>query len=51
MQTIHNIGLDIAKSVFQVTDLMHRAKWSSAAIEAALRPGVLSESVAMPGWQ
>jgi hypothetical protein len=31
MQTITTIGLDIAKSVFQVTELMSLARWSSAA--------------------
>ena len=30
MQTITTIGLDIAKSVFQVTALITMAKWSSA---------------------
>jgi hypothetical protein len=31
MRTITTIGLDIAKSVFQRTELMPPAKWSSAA--------------------
>ena len=31
MQTTTTIGLDIAKSVFQVTELMLPARWSSAA--------------------
>ena len=30
MQTITTIGLDIAKSVFQVHALMRKGKWSSA---------------------
>jgi hypothetical protein len=31
MQTITTIGLDIAKSVFQVTELRPVARWSSGA--------------------
>ena len=31
MQTVTTIGLDIAKSVFQVPALMLPARWSSAA--------------------
>jgi hypothetical protein len=31
MQTVTTIGFDIAKSVFQVQELMPPARWSSAA--------------------
>jgi len=51
MQAITTIGLDIAKSVFQVhgTDaegnvLIRRQ------LEAPLRPDVLPEAAAVPGW-
>jgi hypothetical protein len=39
-QTITTIGLDIAKSS-RFTELMPLVRWSSAAVEASLRPGVL----------
>ena len=37
MQTITTIGLDIAKSVFQVTGLMLRASGGPPAVEASIR--------------
>ena len=48
MQTITTIGLDIAKSVFQVMGLMPAAKWSFPPVEAPPRPGVLPEAAGMP---
>src|SRR6476619_2663680 len=51
MQMITTIGLDIAKSVFQVHgvdaagDVVIRRQ-----LEEALRPGILPEAVTMPGW-
>ena len=51
MQTITTIGLDIAKSVFQVHGVDDsRPGSNSPPVEAALRPGVLSEAATMPGW-
>ena len=41
MQTITTIGLDIAKSVFQVHGVDNDGKVVSAVAEASLRPGVL----------
>jgi len=50
MQTITTIGLDIAKSVFQVHGVDAGGPGDcSPAIEAAFCPGVLSEAVAMSG--
>ena len=51
MQTITTIGLDIAKSVFQV----HGVDAGGQVVirrpfEASHRSGVLSEAAAMPGW-
>ena len=51
MQAITTIGLDIAKSVFQIHGIDAEGKVvipSSA--EAPLRPGVLPEAAAMPRW-
>ena len=51
MKAITTIGLDIAKSVFQVHgidvegNLIIRRQ-----VEAALRPDVLAEAAIMPGW-
>jgi transposase len=49
MQTITTIGLDIAKSVFQVHGVDGRPRDRSPAIEASLCPDVLPEAVAMSG--
>jgi hypothetical protein len=49
MQAVTTIGLDIAKSVFQV----HRRGRQGdhpPPTEAPLRPGVLREAAAVPGW-
>jgi hypothetical protein len=44
MQTITTIGLDIAKSVFQVHGCC-RPGGDPPAIEASLRPGVFPEAI------
>ena len=49
MQTITTIGLDIAKSVFQVHGVDRWRGDCSPAIEASLCPDVLPEAVAMSG--
>ena len=50
MQTVTTIGLDIAKSVFQVHGVDAEGQsHHPASVEAALRFGVLSEATAVPG--
>ena len=51
MQTVTTIGLDIAKSVFQVHGIDAEGKvLIRRQAEAPLRPGVLREAAAVPGW-
>ena len=51
MQAVTTIGLDIAKSVFQVhgvdaeSNVLH-----PPSAEAPLHPGILPEAAAMPSW-
>ena len=44
MQVVRTVGLDIAKSIFQVHGVDGLAKWSSASVKA-----VLSEVASVPG--
>lgn len=48
MQTITTIGFDIAKSVFQIHGV--DAGGQVVIRQAAVRFGVFSEAVTMPGW-
>ena len=48
MQTIKTIGLDIAKSVFQVHGLICRQGGHPPSVEAPLRPIIFPEVTAMP---
>ena len=49
MQTVTTIGLDIAKSVFEVHGVdAAGASGRPPSVEASLRPGVLPEVAAMP---
>jgi hypothetical protein len=51
MQTVTTIGLDIAKSVFQLHGVDAAGKVViPPSVEASRRPGVLREVVTMPGW-
>ena len=51
MQTVTTIGLDIAKSVFQVHGVDAEGKvLIRRQLEAPLRPGVLSEAFPVPRW-
>jgi hypothetical protein len=51
MQAVTTIGLDIAKSVFQVHGVdAGRQGAHLPSAEAALRPGVLPEAATVPGW-
>ena len=51
MQTITTIGLDIAKSVFQVHGVDAAGQVViRPPVEAAVCAGVLSEAAIMPGW-
>ena len=51
MQTITTIGLDIAKSVFQVHGVDAAGQGGHPPpVEAAVCAGVLSEAASMPGW-
>ena len=49
MQTVTTIGLDIAKSVFQVHGVDAADQVVTAAVKASHRSGVLREAAAMPG--
>lgn len=49
MQSISTIGLDIAKSVFQVHGVDATGQVSYASVEAPVRPGVFPEAAALPG--
>ena len=49
MQVVRTVGLDIAKSIFQVHGVDGLAKWSSGSVKAALCSGVLSEVASVPG--
>ena len=49
MQTITTIGLDIAKSVFQVHGVDAGGQVVIRSTEAAVGPGVLPEAAALPG--
>ena len=51
MHTVTTIGLDIAKSVFQVhgTDAAGQVVIRRQ-LKRRVRSGVLSEAAAMPGW-
>ena len=48
MQAVTTLGLDIAKSVFQVHGIDTEGKVIIR--QAPLRPGVFSEVAAMPSW-
>jgi hypothetical protein len=51
MRTVTTIGLDIAKSVFQVHGIDAEGKVTHPpSAEAPLCPGVLREAAAVPGW-
>ena len=51
MQAITTIGLDIAKSVFQVHGIdVEGNVIIRRQVEAALRPDVLPKAAIMPGW-
>jgi hypothetical protein len=51
MQAVTTIGLDIAKSVFQVHGIDAEGKVIICRqTEAPLHPDVLSEAAAVPGW-
>ena len=50
MQTVTTIGLDIAKSVFQVHGIDAEGNDISPSAEAPLCPSVLREAAAVPGW-
>jgi hypothetical protein len=51
MQTVSTIGLDIAKSVFQVHGVDAGGQVViRRPVEASLRPGILPKIVAMPDW-
>ena len=51
MQTVTTIGLDIAKSVFQVHGIDAAGQGGHPPpAEAPLRPGVLPEAGALPSW-
>ena len=51
MQAITTIGLDIAKSVFQVHGVDAEGQCHpSPSAQAALRAGILPEAAAVPGW-
>jgi hypothetical protein len=51
MQAVTTIGLDIAKSVFQVHGIDEEGNIAHPpSAEAPLRAGVLPEAVAMPSW-
>ena len=50
MQTVTTIGLDIAKSVFQIHGVDANSQMIiRRQLKAALCPGVLSETTTMPG--
>ena len=49
MQTVTTIGLDIAKSVFQVHGVDGGGQVVLPPAEVALRPGFLRDASAMPG--
>ena len=48
MQTITTIGLDIAKSVFQVHGVDAQGKGHPPSVEASRRPGFLPETATVP---
>ena len=50
MQAITTIGLDIAKSVFQVHGIDAQQCHRPPSAQAALRAGILPEAASMPGW-
>ena len=51
MQAVTTIGLDIAKSVFQVHGIDAEGKvLIRRQVEAPLRPGVLPEAATVPRW-
>jgi hypothetical protein len=49
MQTVTSIGLDIAKSVFQVRRCVRQGAHAPQA-EAPVCAGILPEATAVPGW-
>ena len=48
MQAVTTIGFDIAKSVFQVHELMRTQGCRSSTVEAPIRAGILQEAFALP---